>query len=120
MWLAGAGADTSLSTIFASIAGGLFVVVAAGVTGFFAFRGSSRNTDAEREKHFDERVDAELTHLRTEVNRLGTEVDRLRERNGNLDAVNAVLRERIGALRYLASSNGLDPDGPDGRIHADV
>lgn len=112
MWLAGAGGNTSLSTIFASIAAGLFVVIAAGVTGFFAFRGSSRNTDAEREKHFDERVDAEMTHLRSEV-------IRLTDRNGSLEAVNGVLRERVGALRYLASSHGLDPDGPDGRIHAD-
>lgn len=69
------------------------------------FRSSSRSTDAERERAFDQRVDAELTRLRDALETMTAERDRYREQFANL---------RIDVIEA-----GLDPDHLDKGVPPD-
>jgi hypothetical protein len=81
-------AASSGSTIAGIAIGGVFTVLAAVAAGLFALRGSSRNTDVEREKAFDARVDAE---------------------NASLRAENDLLRKQVWWARYTLAAHNIDP-----------
>lgn len=87
MWLS--SGSTSATEVFGVAVGGVATVFAAVAAGWFALRGSARNTDAEREKNFDERVDAELAALRAE---------------------NAALKVRVERARYQLAVHNINPN----------
>lgn len=70
--------SSSVTGVIGLVAGGVLSVVAAVASGLLALRGSARNTDAERERNFDERVDAEMALLRAENTAMRAKLDRAR------------------------------------------
>jgi hypothetical protein len=88
-----------VSTVIATV-----LTVASGLaTAWFAFRGTNRATDAQREAAFDAALDADRASLRSER-------DELRRQLSTAVTERDDYRERWARLRLDVLSNGLDPD----------
>jgi hypothetical protein len=102
VWLASTDPSATWPLVGAVAAGGL--TLASGLcTAWFAFRGSSRATDAQREAALDAAVDADRATLRTER-------DDLRDQLRNAVTERDDYRERWVRLRLDVICVGLDPD----------
>ncbi len=103
VWLAAAD-PTATWAVAGTIVAAVVTLLSGLITSWFAFRGSSRAVDAQREAAFGAAVDADRTSLRTERDELRTRLDTvLTERDD--------YRERWVRLRLDVISTGIDPDG---------
>ena len=94
-----AAGSSAVGTVLVPIIGAAITVLAAVVTGLFTLRGSTRSTDAQREKDFDDRLDKEISHLRAE--------------NGRLEALVDQQQAQLARARWLLASHGVDPGALD-------
>jgi hypothetical protein len=102
VWLA--STDPSATWTFGGAVAAAGLTLTSGLfTAWFAFRGSSRTTDAQREAAFDAATDADRASLRTER-------DELREQLRTAVTERDDYRERWVRLRLDVISAGLDPD----------
>jgi cell division protein FtsB len=86
-----------------AIVAGLLTLTSGLLTAWFAFRGTTRTTDAQREAAFDAAVDADRAALRAERDELARQ---LRSATTERDDY----RERWARLRLDVIATGLDPD----------
>ena len=103
MWLAAAEPDATWALV-STIVAGVLTLVSGIFTAWFAFRGTSRNADVQREAAFDAALDADRASLRTER-------DELLRQLRTVMAERDDYRERWARLRLDIISTGLDPDG---------
>jgi hypothetical protein len=102
VWLA---ADpTATWAVAGTIVAAVVTLLSGLITSWFAFRGSGRAVDAQREAAFGAALDADRTSLRTERDQLRTRLEAvLTERDD--------YRERWVRLRLDVMATGMDPDG---------
>jgi cell division protein FtsL len=97
--LAEAAAAGPPQALWIAVVGGLLSLASAVVVAWFSFRGNARNTDNDRDRRYDERVDKENERLRLENETLRTQAYQA--------------REEIVRLRLKLRTNGVNPDRED-------
>jgi hypothetical protein len=110
VWLAAAGTDATWALV-STIVAGVLTLVSGLFTAWFAFRGTSRSADLEREAAFDAALDADRASLRSERESLRGERDELVRQLRVTMTERDDYRERWVRLRLDIISTGLDPDG---------
>lgn len=105
MWLASviASAPSTWQNV-ATLATPVAAVLAAIAAGSYALRSSTRNNDSQREKLFDDRVDAEIKRLTDLVEARTAAIEALQR-----DKETAM--ETVARLRIALINEGVDPDG---------
>jgi hypothetical protein len=110
VWLAAAEPDATWALVSTLVAG-VLTLVSGLFTAWFAFRGTSRSTDVQREAAFDAALDADRASLRSERESLRSERDELFRQLHVAMGERDDYRERWARLRLDIISTGLDPDG---------
>jgi hypothetical protein len=102
VWL-GAPDTSATWTLTGTIVAAVLTLVSGLTTAWFAFRGSSRATDARRAVAFGAAVDADRVSLRVEREELRRQLETVMIERDDY-------RERWARLRLDVMSTGLDPD----------